>query len=359
VTVSIVTENNLDPDGLVLLVDGTPLRILDPSGTVTVGPIPAGDHELEITGVAPNCSLQGENPRPVSVADNATLTVDFALSCVDPPGGRIFFYRSGISAAWISVMNVDGSAKVDLLPVQSVDEAGRLASSPDGRRIAFSDANEDGGLEIYLMDRAGGELRPLRPGGGSQRLERYPSWGPGGDEIVFEASNGLWQADTVSAPMEQLVSAQYTPRMPAWSPEGERLVWASGYFGHLMYKRDLRRALQVIREGEAVCGGGPCRDDLPIWSPDGTRILFRRIGVEPDYPGGMWIWDYESGQEELLAEGATWFDWSPDGSRIVYTDPEGIVVMNADGSGKIRVRSLSENSAADDESAYSRVTWGR
>lgn len=358
-TVTTATQNNLDPDGLVLIMDGTPVRVLDAEGTVTLGSVPAGDHELEITDVAPNCGMEGENPRTVSVVESATLAVDFTLACTDPPDGRILFYRSGASASWISVMNADGSGTIDLRPVEAIDDASRLSSSPDGHRIAFSEVNEDGGHEIYLMDRAGGEVRPLRPGGNADRWERSPSWGPDGDRIMLETSAGLWRADTLGGYMEQVISGQYLPHMPSWSPEGERLVWASAYFGHLMYKRDLQRPLSIIREGDTVCGGGPCRDDLPLWSPDGTRILFRRIGVPPEYPGGLWVWHYESGGEELLAEGATWFDWSPDGSRIVYTDAEGIVVINADGSGMIRVRALSEHYDENDERAYSRVSWGR
>jgi hypothetical protein len=73
----------------------------------------------------------------------------------------------------------------------------------------------------------------------------------------------------------------------------------------------------------------------------------------------MWLWHWDQSPEELLVEGATWFDWSPDGSQIVYTDADGIVVMNADGSGKVRIRSLAENFNAEDESAYSRVSWGK
>jgi hypothetical protein len=357
-TVRTVTTNNLDPDGFALLVDGTPLQILSANGSVTIGPVQAGERSLELTGIAPNCQAAAENPSVASVVEGMVLAIDYAVSCTDPPEGRIYFYRSGASSAQISVMNVDGSGKVDLRPVERTEEAGRLVSSPDGNRIAFSDANRNGGLEIYLMDRAGGEVRPLRPGGDAERMERSASWGPSGGEIIFDASDGLLRTDTLGQALQLLRSSQYQPRMPAWSPEGERLAWASKHFGYLLYK-EFSRNFSVLREGEHICGGTRCRDDLPVWSPDGTRILFRRIGSGPEYPDGMWLWHWDQSPEELLVEGATWFDWSPDGSRIVYTDAEGIVVMNADGTGKTRIRSLSEHFNEEDESAYSRLSWGK
>ncbi len=357
VLVSTTTVNNLDPDGLVLSVDGTESATLDPNGSLTIPTVPQGVRELMISGVAPNCTVEGLNPRSVSVSEGTTVTESFSVNCTDPPEGRILFHHGGDESTWISVMNVDGSGKIELRSIGSGEEAGRSEWSPDGRRIAFSDHNSQGGLEIFLMNKDGSGVVPLRADGDGDRWERAPSWSPSGGGILFESREGIWLTDRFGSEPED-VWKSFEPKMPEWSWDGENIAWASGSLGHLMYKI-LDRALTVIREGDHVCGGGGCVDDLPLWSPVDNRVLFRRARGGFSFPDGLWIWDFDVKSEYLLVEGAVWFDWSPDGSKIVYTDSEKIFVMNADGSGKTVIRDLSENYDQATETAYSRLSWGR
>jgi len=63
----------------------------------------------------------------------------------------------------------------------------------------------------------------------------------------------------------------------------------------------------------------------PAWSPNGQRIVFQRDGL-------VYVTSATDSSDALLAIG-TYPAWSPDGRRIVFTSPDGISVMNADGSG--------------------------
>ena len=56
------------------------------------------------------------------------------------------------------------------------------------------------------------------------------------------------------------------------------------------------------------------------------------------------MWDVETGEEllSLQSKGDNWIagvDFSPDGTRIAYEQGGDLWVMNADGSGKIRLTS--------------------
>ena len=81
------------------------------------------------------------------------------------------------------------------------------------------------------------------------------------------------------------------------------------------------------------------------WSPDGSRIVYR-VGSEADEKG-LWVIYLPSGRRQQIARVSglmSWTDpsWSPTGDKLVAGqstsgNPKGIWVMNADGSGKKQV----------------------
>ena len=51
------------------------------SGSVTLE-VEAGDHTVELTDIAANCTVAGDNPVSVTVTTGETSTASFALTCV-------------------------------------------------------------------------------------------------------------------------------------------------------------------------------------------------------------------------------------------------------------------------------------
>jgi hypothetical protein len=75
------TGANLDPDGYTLTVDaGTPINI-GVNETVTVPGLTAGDHDFQLGGVAANCTVTGGVDQAVTIQDQQTATVDYAITC--------------------------------------------------------------------------------------------------------------------------------------------------------------------------------------------------------------------------------------------------------------------------------------
>src|SRR3954471_13107497 len=88
------TGTEIDPDGYAVQVDAQDGGTVGSSATMQID-VPPGDHTVQLTGLAPNCSVSGENPRQVSVTTGATATVDFAVTCSASSGSSWTAMTSG------------------------------------------------------------------------------------------------------------------------------------------------------------------------------------------------------------------------------------------------------------------------
>ena len=76
---------SIDTGGLVVsLDDGAQIEDLNASDRVTLE-VEAGDHTVELTDIASNCTVDGDNPVSVTVTTEETSTVSFALTCAPIP----------------------------------------------------------------------------------------------------------------------------------------------------------------------------------------------------------------------------------------------------------------------------------
>src|SRR5690606_15241039 len=87
---TITNGQSQDTDGYRILVDGTEKGTVDPTGSRLVEWVPVGTRSVRLSGVAQNCTVQGENPREVDVEIGLVTPVDFTVDCeevVDINGG--------------------------------------------------------------------------------------------------------------------------------------------------------------------------------------------------------------------------------------------------------------------------------
>src|SRR5206468_2266739 len=80
-TVTAATSGqDLDPNGYSVTVDGGQSRSLGINASTTYPGLTAASHTIELTGIAGNCSVSGQNPRTVTVATSGTTTT-FTITC--------------------------------------------------------------------------------------------------------------------------------------------------------------------------------------------------------------------------------------------------------------------------------------
>jgi hypothetical protein len=81
------TGANIDPDGFTITIDGEQNQSIGSNGTATFSSVAAGDHEVELVGVSANCTVEGGNPRTVTVSAGGVTSTMFDIICV--PTGAV------------------------------------------------------------------------------------------------------------------------------------------------------------------------------------------------------------------------------------------------------------------------------
>jgi glycosyltransferase A (GT-A) superfamily protein (DUF2064 family) len=155
------------------------------------------------------------------------------------------------------VVNPDGSNFRRLTGSLTIGDV-HATWAPDGRTIAVSANNE-----ISLFDADGTNARPLvKPGDG-------PAWSPTGDRIAYHGDGGIWTVHPDGTAPTQLTNDGGME--PEWSPDGAQLFYAV----RTGTPSDQTAAVYRIRADGTGRTLTPF-DDVPVWSPDGTRIAYTR-----------------------------------------------------------------------------------
>lgn len=147
----------------------------------------------------------------------------------------------------------------------------------------------------------------------------------------------------------RLTNSLFDDEIPAWSPDGTKIAFSS--------KRDGNSEIYVMNaDGTGVTRltNNVATDYLPSWSPDGTKIAFTSYR-----DGDAEIFVMNADGSGLVQRTSNTFkddgaSWSPDGTKIAFqSDRDGdfeIYTMNPDGSG---VTQLTFNTAVESDASWS------
>ena len=219
--------------------------------------------------------------------------------------------KGGAQSLW----KTQGDDTVELWRSSEGGVMAPAAVSPDGRRICFS-VSRQGRNGLYVMNADGTNVRHLAA---SLDVRDAPSWSPDGKFIAVAADEGdgsrLFKVPVDGRAAVRLVDG--LSRMPVWSPDGSLILYAEPLQG----------------PGYAVKAVTPQSEPHPLpelwvlrgvdryrFLPGGRQV----VALLGDYlRQNFWMVELETGRRRQLTNlkpgySITSFDVSPDGRQIIF-----------------------------------------
>jgi len=107
--VATLTTGSSIPSGYTITVDNSQSQPIAPTGLATFTGLAAGTHAVLLGGVAPNCTLQGQNPQTVTLVADVVGSATFTLSCAPAGNLTVSATTTGSSLPTGYTVTVDGS----------------------------------------------------------------------------------------------------------------------------------------------------------------------------------------------------------------------------------------------------------
>ncbi len=270
----------------------------------------------------------------------------------------------GVGNRLVAIDPVTGHQAV-ILSAPAGDVVGIPAYSPNGDKLAYLRGRVVAATgvaafdSIWILDTVSGRARQLTTCHGCGPYD-YISWSPDGSRLAFSETDqrGSLQLDLIDADgthRTQLTDflAGQNATQPTWSPDGSRIAFdfftvarapSQGAYPVVsidVIKADGTGLVVLFNAAPAELGqnGSPYLE--PAWSPDGSRIAYLLDPLPPG-PGvdfQLWLMDSDGSQPTRIFQYPSCCvnalggpAWSPDGTRIAVVTAHTLWVMNIGGA---------------------------
>jgi len=178
----------------------------------------------------------------------------------------------------------------------------------------------------------------------------YPTWEPGGRRIAYRTANGIAIKNADGTGQPQMITTSNLDFAPSWSPLGDKIAFCSYRAGQVdvwMVNSDGSGSPQQISHNVQLQGAGYETEDCYLrWSPDGMKIAF--TGLTAEIPGANRYNVYSMNSADgsnvtqltncqinnpSFPSVCSTPSWSPDGSKIAFSDGNALYGDNIGGAG--------------------------
>ncbi len=226
-----------------------------------------------------------------------------AYNFVYSPNGKKIAFQAEVPDSQIFVMKASGKKPKSVTKKVNACNGERLPTwSPDGKKLAFQCIRAQGFLEedLYTINVNGKGAKRIT----DMEDADQPAWSPLGDRIAFRSTGGAIY--TVPAGGGESTILNEDPpglsgvwRKIDWAPNGQTLVAeADGAGVHTI------DANTGIASGLLAPAGGE-----PVFSPDGTRILYVGFAESPSSKLDLYAMDPSGANKQQITTGG--YDRAP------------------------------------------------
>jgi len=184
--------------------------------------------------------------------------------------------------------------------------------SPADDRIAYTMMTEES-ADLMVLDFVSGETSTLIANYGN-----LADWGPGGERLLVVRDSdeaGLYILHVADGTQERVDTGSSADAYARWARNGEAIVYESSRDGNPEVYITWLTTGETTRLTE-----NDQLDEWPSISPDAARIAWAS-GTEEEK--NLWVMRSDGSEKRQLATGMLFGDafpeWSPDGSRILFT----------------------------------------
>lgn len=329
----------------------------------------------EIPGEAQNTPTSTMTPSPVPSSTPTHTQTPIPTATPEAGGGKIFFIdKADDGKSYYAVFQMDPAGENIIQIAPNEFHSANLRNfevSPNGEKVAFSFCClKDQVIKstyVYVAHTDGSGMTQLTQSG--KLVHDYnPRWSPDGSQIIFTRRVGhneyshLFTINTDGTEIKKLSdvnfpSGYFIRNNPNWSPQG----------GKILFWAEEEKPLELFIDGEYRWYPGTnslnvinpdgsnlikLSDNVGFstdWSPDGSRIIFTEKDTASEDFYNLYVIQPDGNKLMQLAEEVSRISWSPDQSLISYIKPSSLtashtkdlIVILPDGSELIQITGLS------------------
>ncbi|HKE25456.1 MAG TPA: protein kinase [Bryobacteraceae bacterium] len=202
----------------------------------------------------------------------------------------------------------------------SFDLRATASLSPDGRRIVFSAAGEDGKNQLWVRTLDGTVVQPLQGTGGGT----YPFWSPDGKSLGFFAAGKLKKIEISGGPPVDICDAALGGG-GTWAADGTIVFAPNGASSLLRVPTGGGQSVEVMSLNRAH---EEALQYFPQFLPDNRHFLYSSLSAFAEF-SGIYLGSLDGGSPKLLLRGVSDAAFAPPG-YILYVHAGTIMARRFD-----------------------------